>query len=109
MFRRFSNLRLSVFFMLGAACFCFIPYIPGNSLYEGVGNATGKQLVRSTVWSDFVFENQELYLLSSQTWHAQLIVTYVRNVQWNTGDLQQLIKDHPEMAGVDLSKRNVGK
>ena len=78
----------------------FVPTLPGNVLYAGVGHASGKSVVRegqlfST--SSYVLNDEDLYLLKQQTWHAMLLVTYVKSTTWGAPEIERLRKEHSEV------------
>jgi hypothetical protein len=74
----------------------FVPVFPGRATYEGVGAAHGDSINCDIRSQKSLLIGGKLYLLKRQTWHALVLLTFVRNVRWSEAELKALSRRYPE-------------
>jgi hypothetical protein len=84
--------------VIASSLLLFIPVIPGDAIYEGVGIAQGERLIHQG-GKPYVIEGGKLYLLRRQTWHALVLVTRVKTFDYvsNTTEIENLKQKFPEL------------
>lgn len=75
----------------------FLPMLPGTATFEGVGVARGQKIHRRVSSERFLLEGGKLYLLRQQTWHALVLITYVREIKWSSKEMEDLRRRFPEL------------
>ena len=72
----------------------FVPVLPGSSVYEGVGRASGRRLLARAGSGPVRTAGGELYLLRQETWHGVLLTTFVRFVEWTDAEVEEARRTH---------------
>ena len=93
--------RLWLWWLLLSPLLLFAPVFPSEmATYECVGpvdDPLDRFISRSINSQRFILEHGQLYLLYQRTWHAVVLVTWVRHTEWSPGELQELRRKFPEL------------
>lgn len=76
----------------------FIPVFPGSAIFETVEGGASDRIVAVSGLRRFMLKDGKLYVLRQQTWHASVLTTFVRRVDWTVEEIQEIRRRYPQLS-----------